>query len=381
MKTNLKNLVFNIIHRFNHELSDEQYNIISGTHIFNSLNPPEIKKILASARIKKYAAGCKIFRHGTKFKGIYIILHGTVNVTSYQLYNMSILKIVLNHINSGSLIGKNTHVAKMMKSTNTYLEAGTDVTLVHLDYNPKDVPIFSEKSIEGFHTIIEEMMQQIKHSEVVHFNEGDVIFNAGDVANTVYVVLIGKVKLLIPDQDKSSEILLNRGQMFGELGILRNSLRAGTAVAATNLKLLVIKAEDFKRFSQNNYNFKHMLTSLQYIYKIPIKDKVEFCISDNEISGRVLTSIYNLLDGRIIIASKLLNSSAFSMITMNIRGDIAYHFSRGNSHIQLEVLHRRIISIRANGVWEGVPKLCKKLLDQEELDDKSIKVFTLTGNV
>lgn len=381
MKKNLKNLFSNFIHRFKSTLSDEQCQIINSTHIFNSLSPVEIKKVLQTARIIKYAPGTKVFDRDSKIKGIYILTDGTISVNSYHLYHKSVNRVLISQISVGTLIGKNTHVEAMLKSNHTCLEALTDVTLVHLEFEPENNSAFLANKIEGFHSNIEEMIQRIANPEITLYHQGDVIFKAGDTANHIYILLLGKVKLTIPKGDEVSELLLNRGQIFGELSILRNTQRAATAIAETNIKLLAVNAEEFKKHADRNHNFKHILSSLQFMYRLPIKDKVEMCISDNEISGRVLTSIYNLHDGRIVIATKMLNSSRFSMITMNIRGDKAYNFTRGNNTIQLELLNRNIISIRAHGVWESIPQLCKKLLDQIELDEKAIKLFTLTGNI
>jgi CRP/FNR family cyclic AMP-dependent transcriptional regulator len=81
------------------------------------------------------------------------------------------------------------------------------------------------------------------------------IFQAGEPADYMYMVLVGEVELLINDR---SFALLGPGDLLGEMAIIDGKPRTGTAVARTDVRLaridearfleLVREAPDFSLF-------------------------------------------------------------------------------------------------------------------------------------
>ncbi len=77
---------------------------------------------------------------------------------------------------------------------------------------------------------------------------GEVIFKTGDVADAVYFITAGTVKIS-HDQNALS---LDYGEFFGELSLLHKRRRAADAVAHTSCRLLVLDAEDFHDLCRDN---------------------------------------------------------------------------------------------------------------------------------
>ncbi|EQC31701.1 hypothetical protein SDRG_10494 [Saprolegnia diclina VS20] len=63
------------------------------------------------------------------------------------------------------------------------------------------------------------------------YNEKDVIFHRGEPGRSMLIIIRGKVKIIGPDN--SVVAVLKEGSFFGEIGLLANTSRSATAVAAT----------------------------------------------------------------------------------------------------------------------------------------------------
>ena len=75
---------------------------------------------------------------------------------------------------------------------------------------------------------------------------GEVIFDEGEVGQTIYILLAGEVTICrqgLPDDGQLAR--LGPGEFFGELGLLDDSVRTAQALAATNCRLLVLFRDDF----------------------------------------------------------------------------------------------------------------------------------------
>lgn len=72
--------------------------------------------------------------------------------------------------------------------------------------------------------------------------EGNTVFNKGDGSPCLYILLTGEVEL----QTEKKEVIykLHPGEIFGEIGLITQQKRTATAVAKTDVTLLIIKSED-----------------------------------------------------------------------------------------------------------------------------------------
>ena len=90
-------------------------------------------------------------------------------------------------------------------------------------------------------------------SEMVSFQDGDIVFNSGDSADYAYVIMEGAVDI-ITETDKGPivTVTLSQNQLIGELGLLNNTPRIATLVANGNLLAMKITAEMFFRVLRDN---------------------------------------------------------------------------------------------------------------------------------
>lgn len=90
-------------------------------------------------------------------------------------------------------------------------------------------------------------------SESLDFDDGEVLFVAGDGPDAAYVVVDGTVEILAStDAGDFVSGELRRNDLFGELGVLTNSPRAATLRARGHLVAMRIGAEVFMQVVAEN---------------------------------------------------------------------------------------------------------------------------------
>jgi CRP-like cAMP-binding protein len=87
----------------------------------------------------------------------------------------------------------------------------------------------------------------------VRFNGGDRIFSQGDRSDGAFLVIAGSVEISA-DQDGHSYTLaeIGPGGLFGEMGLLDDSPRSASAVAATDTTCAVYDQDELKRLLRHD---------------------------------------------------------------------------------------------------------------------------------
>ena len=94
---------------------------------------------------------------------------------------------------------------------------------------------------------------------------GDMLFQAGDPGDSLFIVREGQIELFIKDTAGQKIVLhtAERGDMFGELAMLDAGSRTATALALTETELLVLDRDDLiMLFTRIPDAALHMLASL-----------------------------------------------------------------------------------------------------------------------
>lgn len=84
----------------------------------------------------------------------------------------------------------------------------------------------------------------------IHYRQflgGEVVFDAGEEGQALYVIVQGKVAICLPGQHESPLAELLDNDFFGELGLLDDWPRSAQARAAAPCELAVLFRGDFER--------------------------------------------------------------------------------------------------------------------------------------
>ncbi|VAX22698.1 hypothetical protein MNBD_NITROSPINAE01-306 [hydrothermal vent metagenome] len=104
--------------------------------------------------------------------------------------------------------------------------------------------------------------------QIRKYKKGDVIFNEGEVAREMYLIISGDIRISRATSDAGSIIIsmMKRGDVLGEMGIIDGGPRSASATAETNCQTLVLHQVSLLRCDDNTAgkiyrNLSHILSS------------------------------------------------------------------------------------------------------------------------
>jgi sulfate-transporting ATPase len=93
--------------------------------------------------------------------------------------------------------------------------------------------------------------------EPVTYTPGDIIFSQGDTADKFYIIINGQVEMVVQHPDRPELVVsrLDKGQFFGETGLLFDGPRSATARVVGEKELLVVALdkESFRSLVEENH--------------------------------------------------------------------------------------------------------------------------------
>ncbi|MEQ8355530.1 MAG: cyclic nucleotide-binding domain-containing protein [Kiloniellaceae bacterium] len=80
-----------------------------------------------------------------------------------------------------------------------------------------------------------------------NFKSGEIIFHENDVSNAAFLIIEGQVEILHRRKsgDKTTVAILERGEYFGEMGVIDDKPRSATATAKGDVACMSVSKEQF----------------------------------------------------------------------------------------------------------------------------------------
>lgn len=392
-----KIFVFNLVKKIYHQVSEKEITLIKETGLFKNLPEKKFQLILNSIKLVRYQKNKLIFLEGDLPDGLYLVKEGAVRVFSYDMQGQ---KIPLARLNEGDYFGEQALLGQGSKTRNANVETILDTTLIKI--HKKDIALLWEEDKKlvnklkkiGYKQAIKVITSSIKiykdllssieqvkkkdKENLTEFESGQIIFNVGDLPDNCYLILQGTVELIIGNK----KILLHRGQLFGELGVLENKPRMATAIAKNYLLLLVIKGDQFKDIHRKSPYLQNLLKKLKQTYALPQKGFVKQYVGELNKIGTLITNVFSLDDGRTITSTLAIDLNVFTMWVANQKPAQHYKFSRGAQHvIELAVYKNYLVEIKSYGDCPNLPEICQFMFDNKMIPDFSFEQFSQTGKL
>src|SRR6185436_8995272 len=82
------------------------------------------------------------------------------------------------------------------------------------------------------------------------------VMAGGDATDSLYIVLSGRLKVMMSDSEGKEVILsiLGPGEFFGEMGLIDDEPRSATVITIEPCELLSIAKRDFKKALAENFD-------------------------------------------------------------------------------------------------------------------------------
>src|SRR5712675_3048511 len=144
------------------------------------------------------------------------------------------------------------------------------------------------------------------------------VIAAGDITESLYVVISGRMKVMMSDDEGREVILaiLGPNEFFGEMGLIDDHPRSASVVALEPCELLSLSKRDFKRCLSEN--FEMTMTVMRGLAKrLREADQKIGSLALMDVYGRVahlLLDMAETVDGQKVVTKKLAKQDIAKMI-------------------------------------------------------------------
>jgi len=147
---------------------------------------------------------------------------------------------------------------------------------------------------------------------------GSIIMAAGDPTDSLYIILSGRLKVMMSDADGKEVILsiLGPGEIFGEMGLIDDNPRSASVVAIEPCELLAITRRDFRKCMAENAEMA-MAVMRGLVRRLREADRKIGSLALLDVYGRVarlLLDMSETVDGQKMVTKRLPKQDIAKMI-------------------------------------------------------------------
>ena len=150
------------------------------------------------------------------------------------------------------------------------------------------------------------------------FPRGTMIMAAGDETDSLYLVISGRLKVMMSD-DEGREVILSMlgpDEYFGEMGLIDDNTRSASVISVEPCELLVLAKRDFRKCLSEN--FEMALTVMRGLVKrLREADRKIGSLALMDVYGRVarlLLEMSEMIDGQHVVTKKVAKQDIAKMI-------------------------------------------------------------------
>ena len=176
----------------------------------------------------------------------------------------------------------------------------------------QNIPLFSGLSESELNEIVAITSKR-------SYPKNNVIINEGDDTDSLYLIISGKVKVVLSDED-GKEItisILEPNEYFGELALIDDEPRSARVVTMEQCQFCVINQTDFNRVLDNNPGLvRNLLKGLSKRLREANKNIESLALMDvyGRVAGTLLKFAKSEDDGRKVIREKLTQKDIANMV-------------------------------------------------------------------
>ena len=144
------------------------------------------------------------------------------------------------------------------------------------------------------------------------------VMASGDPTDSLYLVLSGRLKVMMSDSDGKEVILsiLGAGEFFGEMGLIDDAPRSASVVSIEPCELLSIAKRDFKKCLAENFEMAQAVMR-GLVRRLRDADRKIGSLALLDVYGRVARLLLDMaenVDGEKIVTKRLPKQDIAKMI-------------------------------------------------------------------
>ena len=173
------------------------------------------------------------------------------------------------------------------------------------------VPLFSSVPDEQLRTLATVVTRR-------SLTRGATVMVAGDQTDSLYIILSGRLKVMMSDAEGKEVILsiLGPGEFFGEMGLIDDSPRSASVVAIEPCELLSIAKRDFNKCLAENFEMA-MAVMRGLVRRLREADRKIGSLALLDVYGRVARLLLDMaenVDGQKMVTKRLPKQDIAKMI-------------------------------------------------------------------
>jgi CRP/FNR family cyclic AMP-dependent transcriptional regulator len=173
------------------------------------------------------------------------------------------------------------------------------------------VPLFSSVPDEQLRTLATVVTRK-------SLARGATVMVAGDQTDSLYIILSGRLKVMMSDAEGKEVILsiLGPGEFFGEMGLIDDSPRSASVVGIEPCELLSIAKRDFNKCLADNFEMA-MAVMRGLVRRLREADRKIGSLALLDVYGRVarlLLDMAETVDGQKMVTKRLPKQDIAKMI-------------------------------------------------------------------
>ena len=175
------------------------------------------------------------------------------------------------------------------------------------------------KAVPLFTTISEEQLRMLTTMVTRRSaSRNTTIMSSGDATDSLYIVLSGRLKVMMSDSEGKEVILaiLGPGEFFGEMGLIDDEPRSASVVTIEACELLSITKRDFKRCLAENFEMA-MAVMRGLVKRLREADRKIGSLALLDVYGRVARLLLDMaenVNGEKIVTKRLPKQDIAKMI-------------------------------------------------------------------
>ena len=196
----------------------------------------------------------------------------------------------------------------------------------------KSVPMFSGFSPDQLRALVTMIMRRSAP-------RGTAVLREGGPADCLYVVMSGRLKVLMGEADGKETILsiIGPGEFFGEMSLIDDNPRSATVIAIEACELLALTRRDFRRCLVENSNLA------MAVMRVLVRRLRE---ADRKIGSLAMLDVYGRVARLLLDMSESVNGQR--IVTRRIsKQDIAKMIGASR-----EMVHKVMKDLQVNGYIE-----------------------------
>lgn len=147
---------------------------------------------------------------------------------------------------------------------------------------------------------------------------GATIMVAGDPTDSLYIVISGRLKVMMSDAEGKEVILaiLGSGEFFGEMGLIDDAPRSASVVSIESCELLCVTKREFKRCLAENFEMS-MAVMRGLVKRLRDADRKINSLALLDVYGRVARLLIDMseeVDGQKVVTKRLPKQDIAKMI-------------------------------------------------------------------